>query len=136
MKKTLLCLTVLFLLQLACKVTVTTPLEPEEARVFLEGRTAVVFGNSDFLANAFDDLEATGMELYSAHDLREALELPQVEGFIEINCFAGEGGDPFLIAHAESPEKVDVESDLLLNCEYGIVFVGFMTTVSPTLIIP
>ena len=120
----------LLLALLACQVLSAPLSEEEKIRQMLEGRTAVVFGNKEFVTNATSGLEPYHMNIQIAESLIDALSLAG-DGFIELHCVY----EGTLVVHAERPDLLIISTgETVVEChDGGVIFVGFSTETMPNL---
>ncbi len=142
MKKLLASLIAISLATLACGITVraTAPELPpatEQAvlQEYLTGRTIVVFGDEQFIANAKPDAEAVGMIVLSAPDLNGAIGLAEErEGPYEFHCVGEDNNEMVVVLSAGvAADRILFNSVPIVACSHGAILVGFLTDENPDL---
>lgn len=141
MKRIFVSIVLLTLASLACgiRVRATAPeLAPatEEAiiRQYVEGRTVVVFGDEQFVANAKADAEAVGMIALTALSLNDAVVLAG-DSIVEFHCLTS--GGQVVVVQASHPSKIFWDGEHpITECASGAILVGFYTDESPDITAP
>ena len=132
--KLLFVLSLLALMLLACRCSVSVPMteaqEQEVIESYLSGRTVILFGDDEFINNASPTLVEYGVNVLTATNAVEATKL--ANGFMEIHCVSG---DVETVVHVKEPNQLFWDRENLLNpivaCDMGMMMVGFATDSEP-----
>lgn len=133
MKKSLASLIVLGIATIACGVTVRAT-APEQ---YLGGRTIVIFGGDEFIANARGDVEAVGMVVLTAPDLHGAIAIAgEEDGPYEYHCVDDNDNEMVVaIAQGIAADRILYNGEPIVACPHGAILVGFLTDENPNLTI-